>query len=129
MNSIFSKLKSSATLWSVIGGFILAGANIIWGADTTASSISSAILFSAPSVAYIVSKFILRIKMADVNSDGSISLEELAVALSAAANETSDEAQKVIDAFGDVIVALSKKVEDSSALTGHGETIHDEEGR
>lgn len=103
MNSIFSKLKSSATLWSVIGGFVLGIANIIWGADTAASSISSAILFAAPSVAYIVSKFALRIKLADVNNDGKISLPELAAALNLAASETSDEAKDVQDAFWNII--------------------------
>lgn len=126
MNSIFSKLKTSATLWSVIGGFVLAAVNIIWGADTTASSISSAILFAAPAASYIVSKFVLRIKMADVNGDGSISLQELAEALNLAANETSDEVQKVVDAFENVMSTLENK--EISALDSHGETTHGEEG-
>ena len=116
MNSIVSKLKTSATLWSVIGGFVLAGANIIWGADSTAASISSAIMFSAPAAVYIVSKFALRIKMADVNNDGQISLQELAAALNTAASETSDEAKEVIDAIGSVIVTLASQVEQQSTL-------------
>ena len=125
MNSIFSKLKTSATLWSVIGGFVLAGVNIVWGADTTASSISSAILFAAPAASYIVSKFILRIKLADVNKDGEISLQELAAALNLAVNETSDEAKEVIDAVSDIIETLAK---DEDALASHGETVHDKAG-
>jgi hypothetical protein len=125
MNSIFSKLKTSATLWSVIGGFVLAGVNIIWGTDNTASSISSAILFAAPAASYIVSKFILRIKLADVNKDGEISLQELATALKLVVNETSDEAQEVIDAFGNIIDTLAK---DEGALASHGETVHDKAG-
>ena len=106
MNTIVTKLKTSATLWSVIGGFILGFANLAWGEDTTAASISSAILFAAPSVAYIVGKFMLRIKLADTNKDGQISLQELAIALNIAANETSDEAQEVINAMGNVINTL-----------------------
>lgn len=127
MNSIFSKLKTSATLWSVIGGFVLAAVNIIWGNDTTASSISSAILFAAPAASYIISKFVLRIKMADVNGDGTISLQELANALSIAANETSDDAQKVVDAFESIITTLENNKE-VNALDSHGETTHGEEG-
>ena len=128
MNTILTKLKTSATLWSVVGGFVLGLANIAWGADTTASSISSAIMFSAPAVAYIVSKFCLRIKMADANKDGEISLQELAAALNLAARETSDEAKEVVDAFGDVIVALANQVEKENSLASHGETSHDREG-
>jgi len=109
MNTIFTKLKTSATLWSVVGGFILGLANIVWGNDTTASSVSSAIMFSAPAVAYIVSKFYLRIKMADANKDGEISLQELAAALNLAARETSDEAQEVIDAINSVLGTLATK--------------------
>jgi hypothetical protein len=127
MNSIFSKLKSSATLWSVIGGFVLAAVNIVWGNDSTASSISSAILFAAPAASYIISKFVLRIKMADINGDGTISLQELADALNLAANETSNEAQKVVDAFQSIIVTLEDNKE-ASALSSHGETTHGEEG-
>lgn len=111
MNSVFSKLKSSATLWSVIGGFVLAGANIIWGNDSTAASVSSAIMFVIPAAAYITSKFALRIKMADTNKDGEISLQELAAALNLAASETSDEAKEVIKAVDSIIVTLSNQIE------------------
>ena len=128
MNSIFSKLKTSATLWSVIGGFILAIANIVWGEDSAANSISSAIMFAIPAASYIVSKFILRMKLADVNNDGEISVQEFANVLNSVINETSKEGQEVIDAFGKIIITLAGQVEDESALTGHGETIHDEEG-
>lgn len=125
MNSIISKLKTSATLWSVIGGFVLAGVNIIWGSDTTASSISSAILFAAPAASYIVSKFVLRIKLADVNKDGEISLQELAAALNLAVNETSDEAKEVIDAVNNIIETLAK---DEGAPASHGEVSHGKAG-
>lgn len=128
MNTIFTKLRTSATLWSVVGGFILGFANIVWGADTTASSVSSAIMFSAPAVAYIVSKFYLRIKMADANKDGEISLQELAAALTLAARETSDEAQEVVNAFRDVINTLASQVEQENALTVNGEESLDREG-
>lgn len=121
MNSMFSKLKSSATLWSVIGGFVLGIANIIWGSDTTASSIASAVLFAAPSVAYIVSKFALRIKLADVNNDGKISLQELAIALNTAASETSDDAQDVVNAFWNVIEAIAKQEPNEVASPDNGE--------
>ena len=116
MNSIFLKLKSSATLWSVIGGFVLAVVNIVWGNDSTAASVSSSIMFAVPAAAYIVSKFILRIKMADVNKDGEISLQELAAALNLAASETSDEAKDVIDAIENVIGALANQLNDMSLV-------------
>lgn len=128
MNTIFTKLKTSATLWSVVGGFILGFANIVWGADSTASSISSAVMFSFPAVAYIVGKFYLRIKMADANKDGEISLQELAAALTLAARETSDEAKEVVDAFRDVINTLASQVEQENALTVNGEESLDKEG-
>ena len=107
MNSIFSKLRSSATLWSVIGGFVLAAVNIVWGTDSTAASISSAIMFAIPASSYIISKFVLRIKMADTNNDGQISLQELAAALSIAASETTDDAQAVINAVESVLGTLA----------------------
>lgn len=125
MNTVCTKLKTSATLWSVIGGFILGIANLIWGADTTASSISSAILFAAPAVTYIAGKYCLRIKMADIDADGKISLQELAIALSIAANETSEEAQQVIDAFGDVLFTFA---EQTDALVDQGDFVPDKEG-
>lgn len=127
MNSIFSKLKSSATLWSVIGGFVLAVVNIVWGDDSTAASISSSIMFAVPAAAYIVSKFVLRIKMADVNGDGEISLQELAAALNIAASETSDEAKDVVDAIGNVLGTLAGQVEKyNNTLVNQG--IPDGEG-
>ena len=107
MNSIFSKLRSSATLWSVIGGFVLAAVNIVWGTDSTAASISSAIMFAIPASSYIISKFVLRIKMADTNNDGQISLQELAAALSIAASETTDDAQAVMNAIESVLGTLA----------------------
>ena len=127
MNSVFSKLKSSATLWSVVGGFILAGVNIIWGDDSVASSVSSAIMFALPAASYIISKFMLRIKMADVNQDGEISLQELAAALSLAASETSDEAKEVIEAIGSVIVTLANQAKEESTLVDQAE-VPDVEG-
>ena len=63
--------------------------------------------------------------MADVNKDGEISLQELATALKLVVNETSDEAQEVIDAFGNIIDTLAK---DEGALASHGETVHDKAG-
>lgn len=128
MNTIFTKLKTSATLWSVVGGFILGLANIVWGADSTATSASSAVMFSAPAVAYIVGKFYLRIKMADANKDGTISLQELAAALTIAARETSNEAQEVVGAFKDVMDALTAQAEKENALAVHGEESHGREG-
>lgn len=128
MNTIFTKLRTSATLWSVVGGFILGFANIVWGNDSTASSVSSAIMFSFPAVAYIVSKFYLRIKMADANKDGEISLQELAAALDLAARETSDEAKEVVEAFRNVINTLANQVEQENALTVNGEESLDREG-
>lgn len=116
MNTILTKLKTSATLWSVVGGFVLGFANILWGADDTAASVSSAILFAVPAASYIVSKFALRIKMADMNNDGTISLQELAAALNLAASETSDEAKEVIDAVGSVIITLANQVKQESTL-------------
>ena len=96
-------------MWSVIGGFVLAAVNIVWGDDNTAASISSAIMFALPAASYIASKFALRIKMADVNKDGEISLQELAAALSLAASETSDEAKEVINAVESVLSTLAAK--------------------
>lgn len=128
MNTILTKLKTSATLWSVVGGFILGLANIVWGDDSSAASVSSAVMFSFPAVTYIVSKFYLRIKMADANKDGKISLQELAAALSLAATETSDEAKEVVDAFGDVIIALANQVEKERTLAVNGEESIGREG-
>jgi hypothetical protein len=102
---MINKLKSSATLWAVIGGFILGAANLIWGNDTTASTIASAIIVVAPSVSYIISKFVLRIRMADIDADGKISLEELIFAIKEAVDDTSDEGKKVL---GFVCDAISK---------------------
>lgn len=103
MNTMLTKLKTSATLWSVIGGFILGFANVIWGDDSTAATVASTVCFVAPSVAYIVGKFTLRIKMADVDKNGKIDLQELAAALNLAASETSEEAKEVVDAVGNVL--------------------------
>ena len=111
MNTMLTKLKTSATLWSVVGGFILGFANVVWGDDSTAATVASTVCFVAPSVAYIVGKFTLRIKMADVDKNGKIDLQELAAALNLAANETSDEAKEVIDAVGNVLGAWVENVQ------------------
>lgn len=124
MNTMLTKLKTSATLWSVVGGFVLGLANIVWGSDDTAASISSAILFAVPAASYIISKFALRIKMADINADGQISLQELATALSLAASETTDETKEVIEIIGNVMDTLSK----NEALVGQGKLVPGKEG-
>lgn len=123
MRNIFTKLKTSATFWSVIGGFILSLVNIVWGEDTVATSVSSAVMFAAPAVAYIVSKFYLRIKMADTNKDGKVSLYELVTALSIAAKETGSETKEVIDVFSKVVEELASKTNDQAALIDHDEVV------
>lgn len=123
MNNIFTKLKTSATFWSVIGGFVLGLVNIVWSDDNVATSVSSAVMFSAPAVAYIVGKFYLRIKLADTNNDGKVSLHELATALSTAAKETSNETKEVIDVFSSVIEALTNEAEDATALVDQDKIV------
>lgn len=109
MNTIFGKLKTSATLWSVIGSFVLGVVTLVWGDQSVAMYAATTLMAVVPSAVYIYSKFKLRIALADTNGDGKIDLHELAVALKQAATETSAESQEVLGAVYDVVVAIAEQ--------------------
>lgn len=115
MNSILSKLKTSATLWSVIASFVLGVVTLIWGDQSVAMYAATTLMAVVPSAVYIYSKFKLRISLADVNNDGKIDLHELAAALKQAATETSAESQEVLDAVCDVVVAIAEQEDQEKA--------------
>ena len=107
MNTIITKFKTSATLWSVVGAFILAMVNLIWGNDNNVSTIASAIIAIIPASIYIYQKFKLRIVFADSNNDGKISVEELAAAIKIAFEESNTELQTASDAIETIIDVIS----------------------
>lgn len=109
MNTIFTKLKTSATLWSVIGGFAMATVIQVWGNDSTACYIATALTAICPSVAYIVGKFALRIKAADANNDNKLDSVELVNALKLAVGDTKGEAKFIVDTVVEVIKALKEQ--------------------
>lgn len=114
MNSIFNKLKTSATLWSVIGSFILGIITFVYGDNSLASYTATTLMAVVPAAVYIYSKFKLRIALADTNNDGKIDLHELAIALTQAANESSTEAQEVLEAVWNVVVAIAEQPEETA---------------
>lgn len=118
MNTIITKLKTSATLWSVIGAFVLAAVNLIWGSDNTASTIASAIIAIIPASIYIYQKFKLRIASADSNGDGKISVEELATAIKIAFEDSNVELQTVSDTIGTIVDVVSKNTSVSTSNSG-----------
>lgn len=118
MNTIFTKLKTSATLWSVIGAFALAAVNLIWGSNNTTSTIASAIIAIIPASIYIYQKFKLRIATADSNSDGKISVEELAAAIKIAFEDSNAELKTASDAIGTIVDTLSKNANVSTSNSG-----------
>jgi len=118
MNTIITKLKTSATLWSVIGAFALAAVNLIYGSNNTASSIASAIIAIIPASIYIYQKFKLRIASADSNSDGKISVEELAAAIKIAFEDSNVELKTASDAIGTIVEVISKNTNVSTSNSG-----------
>jgi len=119
MNTIITKFKTSATLWTVIGAFALAAVNLIYGNNNTASSIASAIIAIIPASIYIYQKFKLRIVYADSNSDGKISVEELVAAIKIAFEDSDKELKTVSDAIGTIVDAISKN---TSVSTSNSDT-------
>ena len=107
MNTIFSKLKTSATLWTVIAGVVVGVAQMMGADGNAVSTIAGAIIVVVPSTAYIISKFCLRIKAADINQDGKVSMTEFANALAAAMKDTQTQADTVKDSIGDIMDALT----------------------
>ena len=118
MNTIITKFKTSATLWTVIGAFALAAVNLIYGSDNTASSIASAIIAIIPASIYIYQKFKLRIVYADSNSDGKISVEELVAAIKIAFEDSDKELKTVSDAIGTIVDIISKNTSVSTSNSG-----------
>ncbi|MFA5655110.1 MAG: EF-hand domain-containing protein [Dysgonamonadaceae bacterium] len=118
MNTIITKFKTSATLWSVVGAFILAMVNLIWGNDNNVSTIASAIIAIIPASIYIYQKFKLRIVFADSNNDGKISVEELAAAIKIAFEESNTELQTASDAIETIIDVISTDTNISTSKSG-----------
>ena len=118
MNTIVTKFKTSATLWSVVGAFIIAMINLIWGNDNNVSTIASAIIAIIPASIYIYQKFKLRIVFADSNSDGKISVEELAAAIKIAFEESNTELQTASDAIESIIDVISTDTNISTSKSG-----------
>lgn len=118
MNTIITKFKTSATLWSVVGAFILAMVNLIWGNDNNVSTIASAIIAIVPASIYIYQKFKLRIVFADSNNDGKVSVEELAAAIKIAFEESNTELQTASDAIETIIDVISTDTNISTSKSG-----------
>ena len=107
MNTIFTKLKTSATLWGVIAGIVV-GIATLQGADgSLIETISGAVITVIPLTVYIYGKFKLRIAAADANNDGKVSLSELYTALTAAASDTSTQVAEIKTAVETVASAVT----------------------
>lgn len=81
------------------------------------SSIASAIIAIIPASIYIYQKFKLRIASADSNSDGKISVEELA-AIKIAFEDSNAELKTASDAIGTIVDTLSKNTNVSTSNSG-----------
>lgn len=81
------------------------------------SSIASAIIAIIPASIYIYQKFKLRIASADSNSDGKISVEELA-AIKIAFEDSNAELKTASDAIGTIVDTLSKNINVSTSNSG-----------
>ena len=81
------------------------------------SSIASAIIAIIPASIYIYQKFKLRIASADSNSDGKISVEELAV-IKIAFEDSNAELKTASDAIGTIVDTLSKNTNVSTSNSG-----------
>ena len=110
-NSIISKLKTSATLWGVIAGLVTGIATIMNADDNVAQSVSGAIIAVVPLVVYIYSKFKLRIAMADANSDGKISAQELMDTIIGIIGDTKEQTNQVIEILADVAGSVKESAE------------------
>lgn len=110
-NSIISKLKTSATLWGVIAGLVTGIATIMNADENVAQSVSGAVIAVVPLVVYIYSKFKLRIAMADANSDGKISAEELMDTIIGIVGDTKEQTNEVIKILADVAGTVKESAE------------------
>lgn len=110
-NSIITKLKTSATLWGVIAGLVTGIATIMNADDNIAKSVSGAIIAVVPLVVYIYSKFKLRIAIADANSDGKISAQELMDTIIGIIGDTKEQTNQVIEILADVAGSVKESAE------------------
>lgn len=110
-NSIITKLKTSATLWGVIAGLVIGIATIMNADDSIAKSVSGAIIAVVPLVVYIYSKFKLRIAIADANSDGKISAQELMDTIIGIIGDTKEQTNQVIEILADVAGSVKENTE------------------
>lgn len=110
-NSIIAKLKTSATLWGVIAGLVTGIATIMNADENVAQSVSGAVIAVVPLVVYIYSKFKLRIAMADANSDGKISAEELMDTIIGIVGDTKEQTNEVIKILADVAGTVKESAE------------------
>ena len=110
-NSIITKLKTSATLWGVIAGLVTGIATIMNADDSIAKSVSGAIIAVVPLVVYIYSKFKLRIAIADANSDGKISAQELMDTIIGIIGDTKEQTNQVIEILADVAGSVKENTE------------------
>ena len=110
-NSIITKLKTSATLWGVIAGLVIGIATIMNADDSIAKSVSGAIIAVVPLVVYIYSKFKLRIAIADANSDGKISAQELMDTIIGIIGDTKEQTNQVIEILADVVGSVKESAE------------------
>ncbi|MFA5433207.1 MAG: hypothetical protein WC319_10150, partial [Candidatus Paceibacterota bacterium] len=92
--------------------------NLIYGNNNTASSIASAFIAIIPASIYIYQKFKLRIASADSNSDGKISVEELAAAIKIAFEDSNAELKTASDAIGTIVDVISKNTSVSTSNSG-----------
>lgn len=110
-NSIITKLKTSATLWGVIAGLVIGIATIMNADENVAQSVSGAIIAVVPLVVYIYSKFKLRIAIADANSDGKISAQELMDTIIGIIGDTKEQTNQVIEILADVAGSVKENAE------------------
>lgn len=80
-----------------------AAANLIWGSDSTISVVASVIIGAVPSAIYIVETFITKIKLADANNDGKITITELSAAIRWAFEDCGGDIQAVTEAIDNVV--------------------------
>lgn len=117
MNTILTKLKTSATLWGVIAGIVV-GVATLQGADgSLIETISGAVITVVPLTVYIYWKFKLRIAAADTNGDGKISLSEMYTALTSAVSDTTTQVSEIKTAVETVANAVTATTADSATAT------------
>lgn len=89
---------------------LLAGANLLWGSDSNISTIGSIVVGVVPSIIYIVQAFAVKIKAADTNKDGKVTIDEIAAAIKYALADCTDEI-KAVGAAVETVVGVVTAIE------------------